>query len=170
MLDEPLIRVFQLLYLMLPASAANMAPPFVKYWRGWNPPLNRKLLGEHKTVIGFMLGVLAALFVAYAQSCIDWSGNLVDYSDWSAIGLALGFGAMGGDSLKSLFKRARGIRPGQSWIPADQLDFVLGALTMIWPWARLGWMDVSIILIASFIGHITVNHIAYWLGIRDTRW
>lgn len=170
MVDEPLIKVFQLLYLMLPAYAANMAPPFVKYWRGWNRPLNRRLLGEHKTIVGFMLGVLAALFVAYAQSCIDWNGNLVDYSNGSVLGLALGFGAMGGDSLKSLFKRARGIPPGQSWMLADQLDFVLGAMIMVWPWARLGWMDAAVILTLSFIGDIAVNHIAYWLGIRDTRW
>jgi CDP-2,3-bis-(O-geranylgeranyl)-sn-glycerol synthase len=168
--DEPLIKVFRLLYLMLPAYAANMAPPFVKYWRGWNRPLNRRLLGEHKTIVGFMLGVLAALLVAYAQSCIDWNGNLVDYSNWLVLGPALGFGAMGGDSLKSLFKRARGIPPGQSWMLADQLDFVLGALIMVWPWARLGWMDAAVILTLSFIGDIAVNHIACWLGIRDTRW
>ena len=170
MVDEPLIKVFQLLYLMLPAYAANMAPPFVKYWRGWNRPLNRRLLGEHKTIVGFMLGVLAALLVAYAQSCIGWNGNLVDYSNGSVLGLALGFGAMGGDSLKSLFKRARGIPPGQSWMLADQLDFVLGAMIMVWPWARLDWMDAAVILTLSFIGDIAVNHIACWLGIRDTRW
>src|SRR5450759_1129416 len=99
-----MLRVFDLLYLMLSAYIANMAPPFVKYWRGWNRPINKRRLGNHKTVIGFVMGVLAAVVITYAQSCIEWSGNVISYSNWPMLGLALGFGAMGGDALKSLFK------------------------------------------------------------------
>jgi len=91
-------------------------------------------------------------------------------SNWPILGLALGFGAMGGDALKSLFKRAHGIAPGQSWVPADQLDFVIGALILIWPWVHLSWADVATILIISFVGDIAVNHLAHWLGICDTKW
>jgi CDP-2,3-bis-(O-geranylgeranyl)-sn-glycerol synthase len=31
-----MLRLAQLFYLMLPVYFANMAPPFVKYWSGWN--------------------------------------------------------------------------------------------------------------------------------------
>jgi CDP-2,3-bis-(O-geranylgeranyl)-sn-glycerol synthase len=165
-----LFKVAQLLYLVLPAYMANMAAPFVKYWKGWNRPISKRWLGEHKTVVGFVFGILAALFTTYVQSRLNWSGNLVSYIDWVRIGIALGFGAMGGDSLKSLFKRARGIAPGQSWIPADQLDFVVGALVLALPWARPGWPEVIIVLAITFIGHIAANHLAYWLNIRDTKW
>ena len=53
---------------------------------------------------------------------------------WPLIGLALGGGAMFGDALKSLIKRARGIAPGQRWVAGhgwstqDQLGRVV--LTM----------------------------------------
>jgi len=163
-------RFFQLVYLMAPAYLANMAPPFLKYWSGWNRPISRRWLGEHKTVAGVLLGMVVALIAAWTQSVIDWHGSLVSYDDWALIGLGLGAGALGGDSVKSLFKRARGIAPGQSWIPADQLDFVLGALLFAWPWAQLAWPDVLTVLVVSFVGDIAVNHVAYRLKIRDSRW
>ena len=52
-------RLVELAYLMLPAYLAKMAPPFAKYWRGWNRPISRTWLGDHKTVIGFALAALA---------------------------------------------------------------------------------------------------------------
>lgn len=155
---------------MLPAYMANMAPPFVRYWKGWNPPISKRWLGNHKTVVGFLSGILVAIFTAYLQSRYTWSGSLVSHDEWLPIGMAMGFGAMLGDSLKSLFKRARGIVPGQPWIPSDQLDFVIGALVFAWPWLRLGWVEIGIVLATTFIGHIAVNHLAYWLKIRDVKW
>lgn len=169
-MHDLLFNVAQLLYFVLPAYIANMAPPFVKYWRGWNRPISRRWLGEHKTVVGFIFGILAALFTTCVQSRLGWSGNLVSYIDWGPLGAALGFGAMAGDSLKSLFKRARGIAPGQSWMPADQLDFIVGALILALPWVQPGWPEIIIVLVITFFGHIVVNHLAYWLGIRDTKW
>jgi len=58
--------------------------------------------------------------------------------------------------------------PGQSWIPADQLDFIVGALLLAWPWLRLQLLDVALILAFTFVAHIVVNHVAFRLGIRDT--
>ena len=163
-------RLLELVYLMAPAYLANMAPPFLRFWKGRNPPISRRWLGDHKTIGGVLLGTGVALAAAWAQSLIDWSGSLVSYDRWPLVGLALGAGALGGDLAKSFFKRARGIAPGRSWIPADQLDFVAGALVFAWPWARLGWLDVGAILAFSFAGDIAVNHLAYWLRIRDSPW
>jgi len=165
-----MLKLCQLIYLMLPAYFANMAPPFVRFWRGWNRPISERRLGAHKTVLGFAAGVTAAVIVAYAQAHIGWSGSLMDYSHWWLIGLSLGFGAMAGDSIKSYFKRMRAIAPGRSWLFADQLDFVVGALVMLSLWVRLMWLDIFIILVVSFLADIAVNHIAYALGIRDTKW
>ena len=44
-------HVLQLVYLMLPAYLANMVPPFARYWPGWNGPISRRWLGDHKTVV-----------------------------------------------------------------------------------------------------------------------
>lgn len=162
-------HVGQLLYFLLPAYVANMAPPFVRFWRGWNRPISRRWLGDHKTVVGFASGMLAALATAAVQAHLAPPLALARES-WPQAGLALGFGAMAGDALKSFFKRRIGIAPGRSWKPADQLDFVLGALVMGLPWYVPGWPETLAVLALSFLGHIAVNHLAFWLGIRDTRW
>ena len=163
-------RVGQLLYLMAPAYFANMAPPFARFWTGWNRPINEQWLGSHKTVIGAVTGVGVAIIAALLQARIHWSGGVVDYARWPLIGLLLGGGAIGGDLAKSFVKRRLGIAPGARWIPADQLDFVIGALALIAPLANFSLSDIAITLVVSFIGDVMVNHLAVKFGIRDTAW
>ncbi len=165
-----LSRVGRLLYLMAPAYLANMTPPLVRYWRGWNRPISERWLGSHKTVVGFAAGVLAAVVVTLAQSRIAWPNGLVAYDHWIALGLRFGAGAMGGDAAKSFVKRRLGIAPGKRWIPWDQVDFVLGALILVGRQATLSWADVAIILLVSAAGHILVSHAGYWIGVRDVKW
>lgn len=163
-------RLIQLIYLMLPVYCANMAPPFVKYWPGWNRPIDARRLGSHKTVVGFISGIIAACAVVYIQSRIQWPGNLVSYNNWLSLGLATGFGAMLGDTAKSFFKRRIGIAPGNAWLPWDQLDFILGGLLALAFWVRLSMLDLLAVLAFSFIADIIVNHLSFYIGIRETRW
>jgi CDP-2,3-bis-(O-geranylgeranyl)-sn-glycerol synthase len=169
-LPAALFRVAQLLYFMAPAYAANMAPPFVRYWRGWNRPISEAWLGSHKTIVGFAAGVLAAVAVTYAQSRIAWDGALLSYGHWVILGLRFGVGALTGDSAKSLVKRRVGVAPGAPWRPWDQVDFVLGALLFVWGTATLTWIDVTATLVISVAGHVLVSHVAYWIGVRDVSW
>ena len=164
------IRLLELAWLMLPAYAANMAPPFVRFWRGWNPPIDAKWLGTHKTVLGFSLGVCAGVAIAWLQSRVDWPDTAWPRSQWFMGGLAMGFGAMAGDTCKSLLKRRLGIAPGKPWIPMDQLDFALGGLVMLSLWIQLQWLDFVAVLIFTFLGDILVNQISFRLSIRDTAW
>src|SRR5437762_12402056 len=120
-----LFRVLQLVYFMAPAYLANMAPPFVRYWKGWNRPISRRWLGSHKTVVGFGAGILGAALVTWFQARLDWDRAIVDYDRWLDLGVRMGAGAMLGDSVKSFFKRRRRVPPGGTWIPFDKLDFVL---------------------------------------------
>ena len=175
MTDQNLIRlhvthIVQLMYFMLPAYLANMTPPFVRFWKGWNRPISRRWLGDHKTVVGFISGMIVALAVVFLQSKGYWRYDLLPYAQWPVLGLAFGFGAMSGDGLKSFFKRLCKIPPGQPWIPMDQLDFVVGALILVSPWAPVTWLEVLIILVISFAGDIAINHLSYALGIRTTQW
>src|SRR5437667_1376582 len=163
-------RALQLAYFMAPAYAANMAPPFVRYWKGWNRPISRRWLGTHKTVLGFVVGVLAAMLVTFAQWLLAWPGSIVRYEEWPLLGLLFGVGAMAGDSAKSFFKRRLGVEPGRPWIPFDQLDFVVGALVLVHTRVALTWTDVATILLLNFCGHIVVSHVGRWLGVKDTRW
>lgn len=155
---------------MLPAYLANMAPPFTRYWPGWNRPISRKWLGDHKTVVGFGAGLTVAMAATFVQSKLNWHAGLLPYAEWPLLGLAFGVGAMGGDSLKSFVKRLKGIPPGRPWIPMDQLDFVVGSLLLVMPIARVEWPDIVIIIFVSFAGDIVVNHLSFALGIRESEW
>ena len=95
--------------------------------------------------------------------------SILDYSNWLSIGFLLGIGAITGDSVKSFFKRRFNIKPGKPWIPFDQTDFIIGALLFI---SIIYIPELKIIiaaLVVSFILHITVSHIAYYLKLRKVK-
>lgn len=164
------IRSLHLAYFMLPAYCANMAPPFVRYWHGWNRPIHDRLLGSHKTALGFLAGVATGVLVTGLQCWIQAPWSLVSYQHWFLLGLGMGGGAMLGDALKSLIKRMLHINPGAQWIPFDQLDFVAGALALTAAYAGLGAMDIAAIAAVTFVGDIAVNQLSYRLGIKDSPW
>ena len=163
-------RIAQIVYLLLPAYVANMTPPFTRFWRGWNRPVSERWLGSHKTVVGAATGIVAAVLTAFMQSRIEWAGSLLDYDRWLLAGLLLGIGAMGGDMAKSFFKRRLKIAPGGRWIPADQLDFAIGALILVSPIAAISWLDAAIALAVTFIGDIVINQLAFRLHVKETAW
>jgi len=101
--------------------------------------------------------------MAVAQSQLAWANAIAVYETSVGLGLRFGIGAMAGDSTKSFFKRRTDIPPGEPWIPFDQVDFLLGALVLVWPVADLSWPDVPAILLLSATGHVLVNHLGYWM-------
>jgi CDP-2,3-bis-(O-geranylgeranyl)-sn-glycerol synthase len=163
------MRLVEVVYALLPAYVANMAAPFARFWPGWNRPISRQWLGDHKTVVGFLLGVVAAILTSYVQSRSSWSPPGLEPPNWLVLGCAQGVGAMTGDAVKSFFKRRIGIGPGGRWIPADQLDFIIGAMVLGLPWLALTALDVMLVLGFTFVAHIIVNHAAFRLRIRDTK-
>ena len=162
-------HLLQLLHLMMPVYVANMAPPFVKFWRGWNVPISERYLGAHKTVLGFVAGIFGAVACAGVLAYTGWSGSLLRGSNWLPPALAAGIGAMTGDSVKSFVKRRKGVTPGASWKPWDQWDFVIGGLSLLSPWLQLSIEDLIWIFGFTYFAAIGVNHIAYFLKIRDTK-
>jgi CDP-2,3-bis-(O-geranylgeranyl)-sn-glycerol synthase len=145
---------------------------FNKKWKG------KPLLGSHKTIRGFFFGILLSIIVVYIQKLlfgsIEFFRNLslLDYSahNFLILGILLGFGALFGDAVESLFKRRAGIKPGKSWIPLDQLDFVIGALVFLAIVYIPPWQVIIMLLIIVPILHIAANHAGYYLGINDTKW
>jgi CDP-2,3-bis-(O-geranylgeranyl)-sn-glycerol synthase len=165
-----LSRLVDLVAFLAPAYAANMAPPFVRFWKGWNPPLHRRWLGAHKTVLGVAVGLAVALAVAWVQWLCGAAGPLAAARPWWLHGLLCGAGALGGDACKSFVKRRRGIPPGGRWIPFDQLDFQIGALLLAGRGAGLGARDVLALLAGGFLGVLAVDRLAFRLGIKQTKW
>ena len=179
-----MIIIIKLLYLMLPAYLANMAPvlgknilkplaipiDFGKKWKG------KPILGKNKTWRGVVLAAITSTIIFLLQAYLYKfpsmkAISLIDYSSASLwIGILLGLGAIAGDSIESFFKRRAKIKSGQPWIPFDQVDFTIGALALTAIVYFPGWINALIIILISAIGHILINHLAFYLKIRKEKW
>lgn len=177
-----LIFILKCLYLMLPAYFANMAPVIVKKIELFDFPIdfnrqinNKPIFGKNKTFRGFVFGVIFSVIIAYFQFLLynveAFRGiSFIDYKNWLLLGFLIGLGALLGDLIKSFFKRRLGIKPGVRFVPFDQTDFVIGALVFIMPVFDLTFKIFITSLLLSFILHIIVNHIAFYLKIRNEKW
>lgn len=133
------------IWFLLPAAAANMAPVFAgQLFPQWDTPVDLgrrfgsfRLFGSHKTYRGILAGIVAGWIVFVIQKGFALESEflyhlgLFDYPETSSLfGAALGAGAVLGDLLKSFFKRRLGLAPGEPWIPYDQIDWVVGAVVV----------------------------------------
>ena len=167
--------IFQCLYYFLPAYVANMTPVFVRKLPFLHHPIWSRKLGPHKTWRGLLLGTLAGTIVFGLQRQAYLMGftslALLDYADFSlGYGISMAGGALLGDVIKSYYKRKAQIPPGKSWIPWDQLDFVLGGIAGV---AFLYAMNITVVLIlvlASPALHVLVNYLGYLLGMKENKW
>jgi CDP-2,3-bis-(O-geranylgeranyl)-sn-glycerol synthase len=187
-----LLLVLQSIYFMVPAYFANMAPVVVQKlnilkWaakpidKGKTLRDGRLVFGKNKTYRGFIAAVVFGIIGAYVQMLlygvdffrkISLNLNYLEHSTVIFLGVLMGLGALFGDLIESFFKRRLGIQSGKSFLPWDQLDFILGAYIFILPiyYPILSWQIVVTTIIASFFLHILVNHISFYLGIRKEKW
>ena len=182
MADSFTFFILKCFYLMLPAYFANMAPVMVKkinlfvFPIDFNKQINGKpILGKNKTFRGLIFGVIFAIIIAYLQFLLYNNGyfkdvSFINYQNWLLFGFLMGFGALTGDLVKSLFKRRIGINPGERFIPFDQTDFVVGSLIFIMPVFSLTLKIFIVSLLLSFVLHIIINHLAFYLKIRNEKW
>ena len=174
--------ILKCFYLMLPAYFANMAPVIMKkidlfaFPIDFDRQLNKKpIFGRNKTFRGFVFGIIFSIAISGLQFLLYSSDafkniSFFDYQNWILLGFLLGLGALTGDLIKSFFKRRLNIEPGHKFVPFDQTDFVLGALLFVTAFFDLTVKIFLTSLIMSFILHIIVNHIAFYLKIRKEKW
>ena len=174
--------VLKCFYLMLPAYFANMAPVIVKKINLFKFPVDfgkqindKPIFGKNKTFRGLIFGIIFAILIAYVQFLLqqnEFFNNIsfIKYNNWLLFGFLMGLGALTGDLVKSFFKRRLGIKPGEKFVPFDQMDFVVGALILIMPIFVVTLKIFIVSLILSFALHIIVNHLAFYLEVRNEKW
>ena len=156
----------------LPPMIANSSPLLIKgskrIDRGKLFLDNKPLLGKNKTWEGFIIGV-------YMGSLTGLVLGLV-YCDLLLffIGFVGSLSALIGDLIGSFLKRRLGISSGKPLPVIDQLDFALAStLAYFLLGLREFYEELLFILYALLIIlllHIVTNNIAYYLGVKDTRW
>lgn len=176
------MEMLRVLYFFVPAYFANLAPVLARghlemlaepidggrSWRG------RRILGDHKTWRGILVGVVAGVVAFAVQRQAHLAGiapglALLDYGSADPLlpGLLLGLGTGIGDAVKSFFKRRIDIAPGASWLGFDQLDFMVGAYACVsWvfvppPLATLATLPIV------FLGSIAATASGYCLGLKE---
>ncbi len=174
------------LWFLLPAAIANTVPVFAakiplldkldapidggKKWHG------NDVLGPHKTWRGIIAGIIAATFVLWLQQILaanyDWAAYVANGVNYSALptlilGPLFAIGALGGDAVESFFKRRLNIKSGGSWVPFDQLDYIIGSVLVTLFFVILTPMQYVWIFIVWFVAHILATYIGYKLGLKD---
>ena len=173
------------IWFLLPAAAANMIPIFAaaipvlkkydapidggKTWRG------HELLGPHKTWRGIIAGVIFATLVLWLQQLLvanfSWTDFVTDNVDYAALpllflGPLFAIGALGGYAIESFFKRQRNIKSGGSWVPFDQLDYIIGSVLVSLFFVILTPMQYVWIFIVWFILHLLASYLGYLVGLK----
>lgn len=172
--------LWQSLWFLLPAGAANMAPVFAaKAMPALAAPVDggleirgRRLFGDHKTWRGIAVGILASTIVFAVQkelSAQAWAKGLswIDYASAPMLtGPLLGMGALGGDLVKSFVKRQLDIAPGRSWIPFDQIDWLIGLLLVASILSEITAAQGATVLLVGTILHFATKIIGSWLHLH----
>lgn len=171
---------------MLPAAIANGIPILtarLPLLRNWDARIDfgkkfhgRPLLGSHKTWRGLISGMVVATVVLWLQQLMaansGWTDSFtggISYAELPVLvlGPLFGLGALGGDAVESFFKRRRGTKSGGSWVPFDQLDYIVGALLVSLPFAVLTFRQYVLIFIIWFCMHLLGTYIGWRLGLKD---
>ena len=163
-----MIELVWFLLFFTPAYIANMAPPFFRKLPfgqpidGGRTYRGRPLLGKNKTWRGLLIstlfgGLTGYVLQAYGLPFVAWWGFL------------LGFAALLGDAIKSFFKRQAGFASGASWVPFDQLDFLIVAYIASLPLVTFSMGAVLLGFIIIFVGNVLVQTIAGATGIKANK-
>jgi len=179
-----LIFVGKCAYTTLPGVFANTGPvltkklPFLNYPLDFGLTINGKpLLGPKKTFRGLISGIIFSMAVMYIQYFIYKFTNLkhmhlVDFEtvNFHLLAFLMGFGVITGDAFESFIKRRLNIPPSKSFIPFDQIDCAVGGLLfgrIAWAYP---WQYAAVTLVITFFIHVSGRHLAYYMGLCETKW
>ncbi len=179
-----LYTILQTLWLLIPAYTPNN---FAVLFGGGTPvDLGKKfidgkrILGDGKTIRGFVSGVLGGIFCGniqyYAEKILGWGFySTLAYTDFLIMVSTLSFGALFGDMVGSFIKRRFGIERGEKLPLFDQLTFLIFAFLFAYissPYFG-DLFSLKIVLTGFIITpflHLLTNFIAYKLGLKDVPW
>jgi len=165
--------VLKAIWFILPAYIANGTPVVVSRIirkgtpidRGKNFIDGRRILGDGKTVEGFIAGTLVGTFTAFLQAILMKNSSILLF------GFLLSLGAMIGDLIGSFIKRRLGLARGAPAPLLDQLDFLLGAIFFVWlGGAHIPHSYILILVVLTPILHFMTNYAAYKLKLKSVPW
>lgn len=173
------------LWFFLPAGFANAMPVYaakIPELKKYDQPLDlgkkfrgKRIFGAHKTWRGLIFAFLATIPLVAVQVYLYNHTDLfssISFFDYNSVNVVvwaflMSFGALIGDAIKSFFKRQVGVKPGNAWIPFDQIDYVLGGLLLSSLAVQLTAQQYIYVLMIWLILHPISTSIGYLLKIRE---
>lgn len=173
------------LWFFLPAALANMAaviaakiPALKKYdapMDGGRTFKGKPLLGKNKTWRGLVAGIIVATLTLWVQQITiehtPWAEHAAEIGYASLPVLVLGplfaIGALGGDAVKSFFKRQLNAAPGKAWPFFDQVGEILGAIVATIPFVTFSFGVYVGVIIGWVVIDLGVSTIGYLIGWKE---
>lgn len=182
-----LTYILSCLYFFLPAYFTNMTPPLTRRVNLFNfldkeidfgkKFLGQPIFGKHKSWRGAILGTLFGFLVALVQGYLYQFPavqkiSLLDYEQINIFlfGFLISAGAIFGDLLFAFIKRRLKMAPGARFIPFDQTNYVIGSAIFLTAIFKIGIMVWITLFILTFLLHIIVNRIGYYLKLHCAKW
>lgn len=182
-----LTYILSCIYFFLPAYFTNMTPPLAKKIGIFNflakpVDFNKKFLGEpilgnHKTWRGVILGIFVGMSVAKIQQFLFQYSffkkiSFLNYQEINIVlfGFLISLGTILGDLFFAFIKRRLKLKPGEKFLPWDQINYVLGAAILLTPIFKIDMIIWITILFLTFFLHIIVNRLGFILKIHEAKW
>ena len=159
--------VAESLIFIFPAYVANAVPVIFGGGRlldfGRSFKDGRPIFGPHKTLKGFLAGLIIGTLVSIGESLVFNNYNLL-------LGFMLSLGALVGDLGGAFVKRRLDLPPGASLLIIDQIGFVLCALLFSLPVAPPTPTMALTILVITIPIHVLTNLLAYLTHMKKKPW
>jgi CDP-2,3-bis-(O-geranylgeranyl)-sn-glycerol synthase len=173
------------IWFFLPAGLANVSPLYadkipllrnLSYPLDFNKTISGKVVfGKNKTWRGAILAVVVGIVITSLQHFLfphsSWIRSIsgpIDYQtiNYILLGALLGGGAILGDAVESFAKRRLVIRPGSTWFPYDQIDYIVGGMVLSLFAVKLNFFRYVLVLIVWFFIHILASYLSLLTGIK----
>jgi CDP-2,3-bis-(O-geranylgeranyl)-sn-glycerol synthase len=169
-------EILDLLIFLIPIYIANSSPVIL----GGGAPLDlslrmgdgKRLLGEGKTIRGFVGGTLAGTAAGGIAAMMYHLPFFPDARMQFVAAFVLAFGTLLGDAIGSFIKRRVGIGWGRPFI-LDTIMFLIVALAIVLPIADASLYDLAnlaFFAILTLVVHPLTNLLANRAGLKNVPW
>jgi len=163
------LRFFYSSFLILfTPMIANMTPTLIKM-KYWNTPIGEKVLGKNKTWRGFLGAIIVGTLFYFILVRLNIIIFPVDLNLIIFVGFLFSFGAIGGDLIKSFFKRKIGILAGESWVPWDQIDYILGMIILTYFVYQYSFNQIILLLVMGGAISALAHRFGYIIKINSAK-
>lgn len=171
-----MVEFLEILLFILPAYIANATPVVL----GGGTPLDfnarftdgRRILGNGKTIRGFVAGVLGGTLVGGVLALWNPSHYFISPQLQLVTAFMLSLGTMTGDAVGSFIKRRMGVESGRQFF-LDTVLFVVFALIFAYSFTLPGAYaleNIAVIIGITIILHPLTNMFANKIGLKNVPW